>query len=107
MQTETPRQRAGRENQKKSKGLTEFGRQALREAAYRTRPWERSTGPRTVEGKARSSRNAVATGHRRALMLIDAHLDSIRRKSKLLSDDEIAQQIRRSIAQTTGRIPLW
>lgn len=26
------------------------------------RPWERSTGPRTLEGKARSSQNALKNG---------------------------------------------
>ena len=29
-------------------------------AIQRWRPWEKSTGPRTVEGKAKSSRNAYA-----------------------------------------------
>jgi hypothetical protein len=27
------------------------------------RPWERSTGPRTVDGKAKASRNAWKGGH--------------------------------------------
>jgi hypothetical protein len=30
-------------------------------------PWERSTGPRTQEGKERSSRNAWKGGHRSTL----------------------------------------
>jgi hypothetical protein len=29
------------------------------------RPWEHSSGPRTADGKARSSRNAWRGGHRR------------------------------------------
>jgi hypothetical protein len=32
------------------------------EAIQRWRPWERSTGPRTVNGKARSARNADVGG---------------------------------------------
>jgi len=31
------------------------------------KPWEASTGPRTPEGKARSSRNAVGRGCRQRL----------------------------------------
>lgn len=37
----------------------------------RWKPWERSTGPRTAEGKARAAHNAYKGGHRpkfRALM---------------------------------------
>jgi len=40
-------------------------RQAL--AIHRWRPWERSTGPRTAEGKATASLNAYRGGHRKAL----------------------------------------
>jgi len=38
-------------------GLTEVGRQRLREAALRHKPWTHSTGPRTAAGKARSAAN--------------------------------------------------
>jgi len=48
---------AGRLNRRKWKGLTAAGRQRLREAALRNRPWEHSTGPRTLEGKRRSAVN--------------------------------------------------
>jgi hypothetical protein len=37
-----------------------------RRAIMRWRPWERSTGPRTTEGKARSARNADKGGQWRA-----------------------------------------
>ena len=37
--------------------LTPEGLQRLREAALRNKPWLHSTGPRTPEGKARSSQN--------------------------------------------------
>lgn len=34
------------------------------------KPWERSTGPRTLEGKAKISRNAWKGGERGALRLL-------------------------------------
>lgn len=40
------------------------------------RPWERSTGPRTVEGRARSSQNALRHGARSASG--QAELDAVR-----------------------------
>ena len=46
--------------------LTRFspdGLEALRLTALRSRPWERSTGPRTAEGKARSRWNAWKHGY--------------------------------------------
>jgi len=43
-------------------------RRARQAALIRTwRPWERSTGPRTPGGKARSARNAYKGGHRNRL----------------------------------------
>ena len=49
---------AGRLNRQRRLGLTAAGRERLRQAALAHRPWERSTGPRTPAGKARSSQNA-------------------------------------------------
>lgn len=37
-------------------------RQRQRESIQRWKPWEKSTGARTAEGKAKVSRNAVKTG---------------------------------------------
>ena len=51
------RQNAGRLNQLKRKGLSDEGRQTLRDAAIQNRPWTHSTGPRTVAGKARVAMN--------------------------------------------------
>src|SRR5947209_11587459 len=48
---------AGRRNRALRQGLTEAGRQRLRESALRHRPWEHATGPRTPAGKARSAAN--------------------------------------------------
>lgn len=41
------------------KGLTPEGRQRLREAALKGRPWEHATGPRTAAGKAKSAANGL------------------------------------------------
>jgi hypothetical protein len=48
---------AGRLNRAKRKELTAAGIEQLRQAAITHRPWEHSTGPRTVEGKARVAAN--------------------------------------------------
>ena len=47
----------GRRNQLKWKGFTPEGLARLRQSTLAHRPWERSTGPRTPEGKARSAQN--------------------------------------------------
>ena len=46
--------------------LSPEGLASLRETIERNKPWERSTGPRTEDGKARSSRNALKHGERSA-----------------------------------------
>lgn len=43
---------------RKSRKITPEGRKRLRAAAMATRPWEKSTGPRTPEGKAKAARNS-------------------------------------------------
>jgi hypothetical protein len=48
---------AGRENRKKRRGLTPDGRQRIRESTLANQPWQHSTGPKTMQGKARSARN--------------------------------------------------
>ena len=48
---------AGKANRAKREGLTPAGRERLRRAALRNRPWEHATGPRTREGKATAVRN--------------------------------------------------
>jgi hypothetical protein len=48
---------AGRANRLKRGPLTEEGRQRLRAAIHRDRPWEASTGPKSVAGKARVALN--------------------------------------------------
>ena len=41
-------------------GCTEERRRKQAEAIRQWKPWEKSTGPKTPEGKARSSRNACS-----------------------------------------------
>ena len=53
-----PRQVAvGRMNQAKRGPWTEEQREKVRQAIQRTRPWEKSAGPRTPTGKLRSAAN--------------------------------------------------
>ena len=47
----------GRQNQLKWKGFTPEGLERVRQAALKTRPWERSTGPRTPRGKVQAVLN--------------------------------------------------
>lgn len=48
---------AGKLNRAKRKGLSPQGRERLREAALKNRPWRFSTGPRSIDGKTRAARN--------------------------------------------------
>ena len=48
---------AGRRNRALRGPLTPGGRQRLREAALRGRPWRFATGPRTAAGKLRVAQN--------------------------------------------------
>jgi hypothetical protein len=43
-----------------------------RAAIYRWRPWDNSTGPKSREGKARVSRNALKHGNRSAQAIAKA-----------------------------------
>ena len=53
---------ARRRNWAKRGPLTEAGRERLRCAALRDKPWLRSTGPRTAHGKSIARRNALKGG---------------------------------------------
>ena len=53
----THRRLAAGGRQRKRQGLTPEGLQRLREAALKNKPWLHSTGPKTLEGKARASQN--------------------------------------------------
>jgi hypothetical protein len=43
-----------------------LGLKSLRSSARRNKPWEKSTGPRTNQGKAKSARNSFVHGERSA-----------------------------------------
>ncbi|MEE8170592.1 MAG: hypothetical protein V3T70_08595 [Phycisphaerae bacterium] len=65
---------ANRRNWAKRRGLTVEGRERLRAAALRNRPWNFSTGPRSPAGKRRSRENALRAGkHCRTLEPFDSH----------------------------------
>lgn len=52
---------AGKRNRLLRGALSPAGRQRLRDAALRDRPWEFSTGPRTAAGKAAVANNGQKT----------------------------------------------
>ncbi len=53
---------------RQAKGWTPERRRPQASRIRRQRPWRHATGPRTVEGKARSSQNAVARDPNALLM---------------------------------------
>ena len=72
------RSAAGKANRAMRKGLTPEGRERLRQAIQRVRPWESSTGPKTPAGKAQ----AVLNGKRRQVGPV-----SVREVRAALADD--------------------
>ena len=52
---------AGRRNAAMRLPWTAEQKAAARGRIYKTKPWQHATGPRTAEGKAKASRNAVKT----------------------------------------------
>ena len=57
-------------------------RQQQAERIRNWRPWERSTGPRTTEGKAKASRNSWKGGHRQMLRELARELSAHRESLK-------------------------
>ena len=55
---------AGKRNRKKRGPLTEEGLSRLREAALENRPWEYSTGPTTIAGKAAANGRTRQSGRK-------------------------------------------
>ncbi|WP_157270919.1 hypothetical protein [Azohydromonas aeria] len=66
----------------KANGWTPERRAKQAEAIRAWRPWEKSTGPTTLEGKATASRNAFKGGHRAELRelvrLVNEHVREAR-----------------------------
>jgi hypothetical protein len=67
-------------------GWTEERRRRHSAAIRRWKPWEHSTGPRTAEGKARSSRNAYKGSKRWALRELARLLAQLRDNERLAAD---------------------
>jgi hypothetical protein len=65
-------------------GWTAERRKKQSEAIRRWRPWNKATGPRTDEGKARVSKNAFKGGHRPLIRAVAAALRGQREALKLL-----------------------
>ena len=84
------------------KGLTPAGRERLRRAAARNRPWRFSTGPRTPEGKARSRANALGAGGRASTLEPYACLNALRPRKGL---DELMALLQRASEATGAQDP--
>jgi hypothetical protein len=65
-------------------GWTEERKQKQRELIRSWKPWEKSTGARTPQGKARSSRNAYKTGLSEVKVLLKAINQLLRDEKKLI-----------------------
>ena len=70
---------AYRRNWAKHGPITPAGRERLRQAALRDRPWEHSTGPRTPAGKAKSRENALWLGDYAKVIEPHASLNTLSR----------------------------
>jgi hypothetical protein len=79
---------------------TEDQRRAQSEKIRAQKPWTRSTGPRTVEGKTKSAQNSFKTGYstaerRRELYAVCAYLRAQRRfMRKIRAEVRLARAIR-------------
>ena len=63
-------------------GWTEERRQRQSLRIHEWKPWKRSTGPQTPEGKAKSSRNAYKASASQELRQIAKHLRQMERVRK-------------------------
>lgn len=84
------------------KGLTPKGRERLRQAALRNKPWRLSTGPRTPEGKARSRANALGSGRRARTIQPYASLNRLSAHKDL---DELMSLLQRESEATGAQDP--
>jgi hypothetical protein len=69
---------AGRANWAKRGPLTPEGRQRLRAAALRNKPWLHSTGPKSPEGRAQSALNGKRGQVGRSVREVRADLRAVR-----------------------------
>ena len=67
-------------------GWTPERRKRQSEAITRWKPWQQATGPRTLEGKSRTSMNAYTGGHWLKLQQLTKMInDEIRQARKLIT----------------------
>ena len=59
-------------------------RQRQRELIQRWKPWEKSTGAKTLEGKAKSSKNAIKDGKSLEVRELIKYLNRLMREQKNL-----------------------
>jgi hypothetical protein len=91
---------AGKKNQLKWKGFSDEGREKLRQSALINQPWLFSTGPRTVEGKARAAANGKK--HQKGTQSIRELRAEVADVQSLISSLREAQ----SLASTSDQTPL-
>ena len=61
---------------------TAYRRQKQRELIQTWKPWEKSTGAKTVEGKAKVSKNAIKTGRSLEIRELFKNLNGLLRLQK-------------------------
>jgi len=67
-------------------GWTEERKKRQRELIHQWKPWLKSTGAKTTEGKKKSSQNAYKTGDSKKVRELIKHLNSLMRKQTKLVD---------------------
>ena len=85
--------------------LTPAGLNSHRRAAYRTKPWESSTGPRTPAGKDRSRWNALKHGERSAAVIAARRQVAALMQQLQATDQALDQSQAQHIAEATGTKP--
>lgn len=66
----------------KANGWTPERRERQAEAIRRWKPWEHSTGPRTIEGKSRAKMNGYSGGQWRELRDLSKQMNTLLREQR-------------------------
>jgi len=102
---------AGKRNRQLRGALSPVGRQRLRDAVLRDRPWEHSTGPRTAAGKAAVANNGRKTQkgntsvrqQRAAMSEVRAMASQLRRLRKELATLTLSSSASGKFKNVSGR----